>query len=153
MKHPRALARRRMDERYRRLGPLSQMVRPHRGWIRAVRDALGMSGAELGQRLGISQQRVAALEQAEMQFSIQLDTLDRVAGALNCHLVYALVPRTSLTEAVEAQARSRATQILRRATHHSRLENQARSDGIDARIEDLAEDLADRRGLWSPSDD
>lgn len=151
MKHLRAIARHRMDQRYRQLGPLSQMVRPHRGWIRAVRDALGMSGAELGHRLGISQQRVAALEKAEEQLSIQLDTLERVADALNCHLVYALVPRTSLTEAVKAQARSKATQILRRAAHHSRLENQASNDSIDARIEDLAEDLTDRRGLWDPS--
>ncbi|MDE0675668.1 MAG: mobile mystery protein A [bacterium] len=151
MKHPRALARHRMDERYRRLDPLSQMLRPHRGWIRAVRDALGMSGAELGHRLGISQQRVAALEQAEKQFSIQLDTLERVAAALNCHLVYALVPRTSLTEAVKAQARSKATQILLRAAHHSRLENQAGSDSLDARIEDLAETFVDRRGLWNDS--
>ena len=44
MQHMGAHARRRMDERYRRLGPLSEMGRPHRGWIRAVRDALGMSG-------------------------------------------------------------------------------------------------------------
>ncbi|MCY3563082.1 MAG: mobile mystery protein A [bacterium] len=151
MKHPRALARHRMDERYRRLDPLSQMLRPHRGWIRAVRDALGMSGAELGHRLGISQQRVAALEQAEIQLSIQLDTLERAAAALNCHLVYALVPRTSLTEAVKAQARSKATQILLRAAHHSRLENQAGSDSLDARIEDLAETFVDRRGLWNDS--
>lgn len=153
MKHPRALARYRMDERYRRLDPLSQMLRPHRGWIRAVRDALGMSGAELGHRLGISQQRVAALEQAEIQLSIQLDTLARAADALNCHLVYALVPRTSLTEAVKAQARSKATQILLRAAHHSRLENQAGSDSLDARIEDLAETFVDRRGLWNDSDE
>ncbi|MXX01212.1 MAG: mobile mystery protein A [Acidimicrobiia bacterium] len=142
-----------MDERYRRLDPLSQMLRPHRGWIRAVRDALGMSGAELGHRLGISQQRVAALEQAEIQLSIQLDTLARAADALNCHLVYALVPRTSLTEAVKAQARSKATQILLRAAHHSRLENQAGSDSLDARIEDLAETFVDRRGLWNDSDE
>ena len=151
MKHAKALARQRMDERYRRLGPISQMVRPHRGWIRAVRDALGMSGAELGNRLGVSQQRVAALEQAEMQFSIQLDTLERVADALDCRLVYALVPRTSLTQTVDAQARRKATEILRRAAHHSRLENQASDESIDARIGDLAEHLADRRGLWSPS--
>ena len=151
MKHPRALARRRMDERYRRLGALSQMARPHRGWIRAVRDALGMSGADLGQRLGVTQQRVAALEQAETQFSIQLDTLARAADALDCHLVYALVPRTSLTESVRAQARRKATQILRRGAHHSRLEDQATNDSFDTRIEDLAAEFVDRRGLWAVS--
>lgn len=142
-----------MDERYQQMGSLTQIRRPHRGWIRAVREALGMSGAELGHRMGVTQQRVAALEQAERQSAIQLDTLQRVADALDCNLVYALVPRTSLTEAVKAQARRKATQILRRAAHHSRLENQASNDIIDARIEDLSEELANRRGLWSAYDD
>ena len=149
MKQARAVARSRMDERYRQLGSLSQMRRPHRGWIRAVREALGMSGAELGHRVGVTQQRVAALEQAERQSAIQLDTLERVADALDCHLVYALVPRTSLNEAVEAQAKRKAARLLRRAAHHSRLESQASNDSMGARVEDLSEELANRRGLWS----
>ena len=153
MKRAKAIARNRMDERYRQLGSLSQMGRPHRGWIRAVREALGMSGAELGHRMGVTQQRVAALEQAERQLAIQLNTLERVADALDCHLVYALVPRTSLNEAVKAQAKRKAVQLLRRAAHHSRLENQASNDSTGARIEDLSEELANRRGLWSTRDD
>ena len=52
---------------------------------------------------------------------------------------------------MKAQARSKATQILLRAAHHSRLENQAGSDSLDARIEDLAETFVDRRGLWNDS--
>ena len=94
MRHMGTHARRRMDERYRRLGPLSEMGRPHRGWIRAVRDALGMSTTELARRLGVSQQRVTALEQGELRLSIQLNTLKRVANALDCELVYAQVPKS-----------------------------------------------------------
>ena len=63
------------------------------------------------------------------------------------------MPRTSLDEAVKAQARRKATQILHRTAHHSRLENQASNDIIGARIEDLSEELANRRGLWTASDD
>ncbi len=151
MRHMGTDARRRMDERYRRLGPLSEMGRPHRGWIRAVRDALGMSTTELARRLGISQQRITALEQGELRLSIQLNTLKRVADALDCELIYALVPRTSLTEAVKEQARRKAEQHLEWVAHHSRLENQETDDILNARTEDLAEELTNRRGLWSHS--
>ena len=151
MRHMGTHARRRMDERYRRLGPLSEMGRPHRGWIRAVRDALGMSTTELARRLGVSHQRVTALEHAELRFSVQLNTLKRVADAVDCELVYVLVPRTSLTETVKRQARRKAEQHLGWVAHHSRLENQETDDSLDARIEELAEELTNRRGLWSAS--
>ena len=70
MAYMRKYVRRRMDERYSRLGPLSEMGRPNGGWIRAVRDALGMSGAELARRMGVSQQRVATLERGELELTV-----------------------------------------------------------------------------------
>ena len=149
MAYMREHLRRRMDQRFRRLGPLSELGRPHGGWIRAVRDALGMSATQLAQRLGVSQQRVAALEQGELQLATQLNTLTRVANALDCELVYALVPRTSLTEMVEEQAKRKAVQHLRWVAHHSRLEDQADNSNLDDQIKDLAEEFKSRRDLWS----
>ena len=93
-------ARRRLDERFRRLRPLADEPRPHKGWIRAIRDALGMSSTELAARIGVSQQRVSQIEQGELQETITLETLRRAANALDCDLVYVLEPRTSLDEAV-----------------------------------------------------
>ena len=151
MAYMRKYVRRRMDERYTRLGPLSEMGRPNGGWIRAVRDALGMSGAELGRRMGVSQQRIAALERAELELAIQLGTFHRVAEALDCELVYALVPRRSLTEMVEAQATRKALQHLRWIAHHSRLEDQESDDSLHDQVQDLAEEFASRRDLWSDS--
>jgi predicted DNA-binding mobile mystery protein A len=150
-----ANARHRLDERFERIA-LRDLPRPHRGWIRAVRDALGMSAAELGTRLGVSQQSVAHLERSERRHSIRLDSLQRAARAMDCEVVYAIVPRGSLDETVRSRARHEASRILAEVGHHSRLENQAVTDhDLAMQIDELTARLVDTRGLWTddrPSD-
>lgn len=147
------LARRQLEARLQRLRPLVEEPRPHRGWIRAIRDALGMSSTELAARMGVSQQTVPDLERSELQDTIKLATLRRAADALDCDLAYVLVPRTTLNEAVEAQARRKAARHLGRVAHHSRLEDQAVEDhDAAAQLDELAARFIDRRGLWSEPD-
>jgi predicted DNA-binding mobile mystery protein A len=148
----RAQARRQLDQRLRALQPLLEQRRPHRGWVRAIRDALGMSTTELAARLRVSQSTVVGIEQSEMSDTIKLETLRRAAAALDCELVYALVPRTSLDAAVRAQARDRASQLLGNVAHHSRLEDQSVSaEDTEAQLDELAARFIDKRGLWSPA--
>lgn len=143
-------ARRQLDARLERLRPLADEPRPHKGWIRAIRDALGMSSAELAARLGIIQQSVPDLERSELHETVKLETLRRVADALDCDLAYALVPRTTLDQAVKAQARRKAKRHLSQVEHHSRLEDQEVSaDATEAELADLAARFVDRRGLWT----
>jgi predicted DNA-binding mobile mystery protein A len=147
-------ARRRLDERFRRLKPLADEPRPHKGWIRAIRDALGMTSTELAARLNVSQQNVSQMEHNEVQDTITLDTLRRAASALDCDLVYVLEPRTSLDEVVREQAHKKAARHLAPLAHHSRLEDQALSDDDEAaQLEEFASRFVDRKGLWSETDD
>jgi predicted DNA-binding mobile mystery protein A len=145
-----AQARRRLDARFDRLRPLADVPRPHRGWIRAIREALGMSTTALAARMGASQSRIPAIEHAEQAGSIRLETLERAAEALGCRLVYALVPRTSLDEMVRAQGRRKATAHIAGVAHNMRLEDQV-VDGTATteQIDELANDMIDRRGLWT----
>ena len=146
-------ARRRLDDRYESVRPLVHLGRPHKGWIRAIRDALGMSSTELAARMGVSQQVVSAIERSERHTTAKLETLSRAAVAMDCELVYALVPRTSLEETVRAQARRKASRHLAPVVHHGRLESQEVSpEEIAAHIEELASWFADRRGLWTDDD-
>jgi predicted DNA-binding mobile mystery protein A len=147
-------ARRRLDDRFRRLRPLAEEPHPHKGWIRAIRDALGMSSTELAARIGVSQQRVSQIEHSEVQEAITLETLRRAANALDCDLVYVLEPRTSLDEAVKEQARKKAARHLAPLAHHSRLEDQALTDDDEAaQLEEFASRFIDRKGLWTETDD
>jgi predicted DNA-binding mobile mystery protein A len=145
-------ARRHLDARLERLRPLAAVARPPRGWIRAVREALGMSTTELAARMGVSQSRIPELERGEVGGSLKFATLERAAEALDCDLVYALVPRTTLEASVRAQAQRQATARLAGIRHNMRLEDQevAQADADDL-IDELAAELVDHRGLWTTS--
>ena len=145
-----AQARRRLDKHLDRLRPIAHEPRPHRGWIRAIRDALGMSTGELAGRMGVVQQTISDLERSELHETIKLDTLRRAADALDCDLVYVLIPRASLESAVRAQARRKSAALLSGVAHHARLEDQSVDDeDTNAQIDDLEMTFVDRRGLWS----
>ena len=144
------LARQRLDERLDALRPLGVQARPHVGWIRAIRQALGMSGSELADRLGVTPQSVSDIERNEATGSIKLETLERAAGALGCDLEYVLVPRKSLHDMVEDQARRKAQHHMTRIAHHGSLEGQALPpDVVKSEIEDLVPGFIDKRGLWA----
>src|SRR5476651_904839 len=114
--------RKRLDERLEPLNEKPLQV-PPKGWIRAIRDALGMSGVQLAKRLKVSPQTVEAMEKSEAAGTIQLNTLKRAAEAMDCTLVYALVPRTSLENTIKSRARQIATTALARVSHTMKLED------------------------------
>ena len=102
--------------------------------------------------MGVRQQTIADLERSEQRGTIKVATLDRAAEALDCDLVYFLLPRHSLEASVAAQARKKATEHLQSVAHHSRLEDQELEMNASSRlVDDLAALIADRRGLWSES--
>jgi predicted DNA-binding mobile mystery protein A len=119
-----AQSRRRLDARFKKLGPATRYVSPVRGWIAAIREALGMSMAQLANRLGVKQPSVAAMEQSEARGSIELATLRRVAAALDCTLVYALLPNKPLETIVRDRARIFARRRLEPIKHSMLLEDQ-----------------------------
>lgn len=123
---------------------------PHKGWLRAIRDALGLSGRQMGARLGVSQQRISKIEQAEVDGSITLKSLREAADAIGCDVVYAVVPRVPLTEMVHQQASRKAREMVDPVDRSMQLEDQ-RVDGVRTRelIENLAARLIDSPNLWS----
>lgn len=118
------LARKNLD---RRLTPLraEPLIAPPRGWIKAIREALGMTAEQLARRMGVVQSRVSTLEKAECTGTPSLKTLREAAEAMNCTLVYAIVPTTTLDEILREQATKKADAELARHHHTMRLENQA----------------------------
>jgi predicted DNA-binding mobile mystery protein A len=100
--------------------------RPSKGWIRTIRQALGVSSGELGRRMGTSRQLPLQLEKGEAEDRITLKSLRAVANALDCDLVYAFVPRAdSMQELIEGRARAEAKNRVLGVEHSMALENQA----------------------------
>jgi len=153
MRQNTTLARRHLDTRLSRLRSAPRQTKPAVGWIRAIRESLGMSSAQLAARMGVSQPRVTALEHGEAAESVTIKTLQRAAEALNCTLVYALVPNESLEQIVRHQARAVAAEHVAAAEHTMALEGQQVSDA-EARKEQIAEATAflmmkGSRALWN----
>ncbi|NQV74149.1 helix-turn-helix domain-containing protein, partial [bacterium] len=57
-----------------------------------------MSIRQLAVRTELSKTSVASIESSEAKGKVQLDSLNKLAEGLNCRLVYALVPKTSLAQ-------------------------------------------------------
>ena len=98
--------------------------RPAKGWIAAIRTALGMSSPALAKLLKVSQPTIHEYERGEVRGSITLQTLRRVAEALDAELIVALVPRKPVAAALRARAEFIAREEMRAVINTMRLEDQ-----------------------------
>ena len=148
------LIREQLDASLQRLSPLLNVTAPPKGWIRAIRDALGMTARQLANRLGVAQQAVARIEKEELAGSVTIKTMRRIAECLDCVFVYGFVPRTSMEETVARQAKNIAAQRLAQASQTMSLENQALSRREnDQALSDLVDELIRTlpSSLWNKS--
>ena len=135
------LMREQLDRKFKPLkaGKVSQ---PKEGWIRSIREALGVPQAALARKLGIAAQSLVDIEKNEQNGTVSLQTLKRVAEALDCEVLYSMVPLRTLEQKVEEQALSAAKQIVERTSLHMSLEDQEPGTKFqETRIKELAEEL------------
>jgi len=145
-----AMARQHLDSRFKQLSNLrSALTPPKSGWLKTIRQSLGMSERQLGKRLNISQPAVVQLEKSEEAGSIKLDSLRRTAEALDCTLVYALIPNKSLNEMIRERTTQVASRYLNLVEHTMQLEDQSVTDPEvrSQQLNELAKQI-DPRTLW-----
>jgi predicted DNA-binding mobile mystery protein A len=126
-----------------------EFARPNGGWVSAIRQALGMSTRDLAARMGVTDSTVVRLEASERADRAQLNSLRRAAAALDCDLVYALVPRRPLEQVVREQAQYQALKALGEVRHTMLLEDQEPHDvSVQVLLDDAVSERVDRPGLW-----
>lgn len=150
-KHRRTM-RDQLDKTFAQLTNLKTLQPPVKGWLRSIREALGMSGKQLGERLEVSQPRVVQLEKDELSGALTLKTMRQAAEAMDCVFVYAVVPRTNLEDTMHRQARKVAAKRLSRTSHTMLLEDQMVSNDeqqkmFEAKVEDLMHNIPN--DFWS----
>lgn len=151
MKTHSELARRHLDARFQQIPRWDFLTCPQKGWLRAIRDALGMTAEQVAQRLGVSKPRISTMEKDELRGALTLATMERAAKAMGCRFVYAIVPDESLQSLVEKQARRKATAILSRTSHTMGLEQQTVNEQErQAQLMKLTSDLLAKESsqLW-----
>jgi predicted DNA-binding mobile mystery protein A len=156
----RRLARAQLDRRLavsklvEQVGPL-----PPLGWIRQIRSALRMSSYDLARRTRMSATRVRELEKAEVDGTIRLSDLNRMAEACNCRVFYALLPKQSLEETVWRQAHRKAIRELELELEANDLEDRGLDDPSQwallrrVRLEELTLHFVDHHKLWAEHPD
>ncbi len=145
------LARQQLDATLKRFKPIAELAPPLKGWVRAIRDALGMTGKQLAVRLNTNKQRISRIEQDEKLGKVTINTLRNVAEALDCTFVYGFVPRNSLEQTVRGQAELPAKKRMARSNQTMRLEKQELSKKEkDKALKDLIADITDSMpsSLW-----
>jgi len=127
------------------------VLSPRQGWTKEIREALGMTARQLGDKLGKNQSTITRLEKSEAKGTISLKSLDVLAAALNCRLVYAIVPNDSLENTLRKRVELVARDRLASVSHTMALEDQAVSTPFnEMQLSDLiTEMLNDPPGnLW-----
>lgn len=145
------LIREQLETTLNRLSCVKDVQRPAKGWLRALREALGMSGKQFARRLGVAPPRITALEKNELSGSVTIKTMQQAANALDCDFIYAIVPRENLTEIVRKRALSLARKRLSRVSHSMLLEEQQLSDveqqkAFDFEVQEIIREMP--KELW-----
>ena len=119
-----------LDRKLKRNISLSKIELPREGWIKEIRKALKMSYSQLAKRLSVTPNAIKKFEDSEMQGTISLNSLNKIANAMDCRVVYAFVPNESFEKIIDNQIDKVAEKMVQRVYHSMRLEDQNLSDEI-----------------------
>lgn len=118
------LRREQVDAKLQKLLPLISSDIPTTGWIKLIRESLGMSTNSLAKKVGLDQSRISRLEQAEIGGDLRLSSLKKLAEALDMKFVYGFIPKSSLEDMVKEQAKKIALDRVAKVSHTMSLEGQ-----------------------------
>lgn len=124
---------------------------PKDGWARTIRQALGMSGAQLAKRMGSTRNKISILERKEASGDITINQLKELANGLGADLVYCVVPKKDPDQLIEEQARKKASKMIRETHQNMYLElQQISNEAQEEQIQFLVDEIKRKRGkiLW-----
>lgn len=147
----RKLIREQVDKKLNVLRQFYHLGMPDCGWIKTVREALGMTTRQMADRTGFDQSRISRLENAEPQGNLKLASLQKIARGMGMRFVYGFVPETSLEQMTRDQAERIAKKRLKRLGDTMALEAQGLSpDEKQAALNDRIEKILieESRDFW-----
>jgi predicted DNA-binding mobile mystery protein A len=130
---------------------VAELSMPKEGWILTLRKALGMSGAQLGRRMGVSRSQVAQSEKNELSGALTLKTLQNMAQAMGGRLVYAIVLEQKTGNLVTARAKEKAEQLVSQTDTQMAFEQQSLSAASrNFEVDRVREELLSKmpKDLW-----
>ena len=137
-----------IEMRLEKIRAISSETKVRPGWINYMRQALCMSLGNLAKLSNLSSATVQQTEKREANKKVTLETLSKMADAMNCELIYAFVPKKKIKEFLRDKAYEKAAKLVRSADVHMELEGQKVTQEITKRIKRIAEDLLAKGDIW-----
>jgi predicted DNA-binding mobile mystery protein A len=141
-----------VDRFLKRINVLKSTEYPKNGWIKYIRNAIGMTALQLAKRMKVSRRRITKIEEDELQDALTIKTLKAIANAMDCQFVYAILPKTTIKQTIEEQAKKIALQHMAEVSHHMNLEKQGVLDKkiLELQLEALVKQYIDKtpKHLW-----
>ena len=141
-----------LNEKMDQLNGMQHVIVPPIGWIKAIRNGIGMSMEQLGKKLSITKQGVMDIEKREKEGAITIKSMQEIAKAIDMQFVYGFVPNAgSLEQMMDMRALEMATKIVERSSNTMKLEDQANSkERIEKAIKERATEIINKtpKILW-----
>ncbi|MEI6583605.1 MAG: mobile mystery protein A [Chitinophagia bacterium] len=141
-----------LNEKMNQLNDMQHVIVPPIGWIKAIRNGIGMSMEQLGKKLSITKQGVMDIEKREKEGAITIKSMKEIAKAMDMRFVYGFVPNAgSLEQMIETRALQIATKIVERTSTTMKLEDQANSkERVEKAIKERASEIINKtpKILW-----
>jgi predicted DNA-binding mobile mystery protein A len=141
-----------LNEKLDRFTALSNLVVPPIGWIKAIRNGIGMSMEQLGKKLSITKQAVMDIEKREKEGAVTLKAMQELAKVMDMQFVYGFIPNAgSLDQMIEKRALEIAKTIVQRSSSTMKLEDQENSkERIEKAIKERAAEIINKtpKILW-----
>ena len=141
-----------LNEKMLQLSGMQHVIVPPIGWIKAIRNGIGMSMEQLGKKLSITKQGVMDIEKREKEGAITIKSMQEIAKAMDMKLVYGFVPNEGdLEQMIETRAIEMAKKIVERTSNTMKLEDQENSkERIEKAIKERAAEIINNtpKILW-----
>ncbi len=148
MKPLEKLALKQIDRRLNRLRSVMEATQVSPGWISFMRKAMCMTLDTLAKQTKLSKPNVQKMEKREREGKVTLETLEKIARAMDCELIYAFVPKQEVHKTLMDKARKKATKLIQKTDAHMVLEGQQVKQKFEDRVEHLASALFEKGDIW-----
>ena len=139
---------RQVSRKLEELRPMKTLTKGPPSWIDYIRKGLGMSLTQLARRVGVAQSTISGAIKSEEEKRISLQTLQDIANAMECDLVYAFVPRKKLEDTIMDQATKKTLALMKETELHMDLEDQRVQTDKKQRLKELSEERIYSKYLW-----
>ena len=148
MKPLEKLALKQVDRRLNKIRSILDATHVSPGWISFMRKAMCMTLDTLAKQTKLSKPTVQKMEMRERDGKVTLETLEKMARAMDCELVYAFVPKQEISKTLMDKARKKASKLIQRTDAHMVLEGQQVKQKFEDRVEHLAGELLEKGDIW-----